>query len=182
MKGASLIADCLSSQVFCKLEELNVAGNSLGEEGTRILVERGLKGRRSLGLPPLRHLDLSQTHCGVNQVALAIQEGSLTSLRVFENNLGSRGFYSLAHVMREGLPSTLESLDLAGNNADKTSVLQLLESLLHRLTTASRDPSCLKSLVIGGNQGGRVVEELIMRIDSVRPELHIARDKPRKEV
>jgi Ran GTPase-activating protein (RanGAP) involved in mRNA processing and transport len=184
--GASRLAQCLSggsapdSEPFFRyIEELILAGNNLGEEGTELLIRKGLAARAAKGLPSLKMLDLSETNCGLKGATAVVTESCAIEIRLFGNNLGSEGFRALAALVIAGrLPHTLESLDLAGNNADMSSVLELLKAVLWREANPSSIPSRLTSLVIGGNQGGLEVESMIRLIQKIRPDMDIGRDRP----
>jgi hypothetical protein len=76
-----------------------------------------------------------------------------------------------------GSHASLEELDLGGNKAGKESVLTLLDSIA--TFRAGLDATRLRVLEIGGNETSLEIEETIKRIKTIRPELDIARDKPR---
>ena len=119
--------------------------------------------------------------------------GELTVLRLYNNQLGSPGFRSLAEVLRRIFTATeehpsqpkLHTLDLAGNGADQASVVVLLQAVLDLLLLATKDGGDdsgvvafpLQCLVIGGNQGGEDVEEMVQKIQQIRPKMDIGRDK-----
>ena len=71
----------------------------------------------------------------------------------------------------------MQSLDLAGNGANQEAVITLLRGLLD---VSAGFESALKTIVVGGNQGGPDLEELIKEIKKARPEVDIARDQLRK--
>ena len=74
------------------------------------------------------------------------------------------------------------TLDLAGNGADQASVVNLLQAVLELLSLSadSKISIALQCLVIGGNAGGENVEDMVHKIQQIRPTLDIARDKFRK--
>ena len=113
--------------------------------------------------------------------------GGLTTLRLFNNRLGSDGFYAIAPLLRGGHPS-IENLDLGGNNADEDAVVALLNSIADNNTTAgttineeSNFASTLSVLEIGGNKFGNDAMEALNRLKLVSPKLDVAHDKPIQE-
>ena len=94
----------------------------------------------------------------------------------FDNALGSHGLAALGDTLQGG-HATLHSLDVAGNGANEAAVVTLLRGLLD--ATAGFE-SVLQTVVVGGNQGGAALEELIRQIKMVRPGVDIARDRVRK--
>ena len=153
---------------------------------------------------PMGSLDLSETNCDVATTCYLMEQQhhtGLVSLRLFNNRLGSDGFRMLAKTIRNNtenaIPergdelksdndpivpqSRLETLDLAGNDADQAAVVELLESLLLVFEKKDEKWEKLQTLVIGGNRTGDQVEETVNRIRQIRPLLDIARDKPRRK-
>jgi Ran GTPase-activating protein (RanGAP) involved in mRNA processing and transport len=164
---------------FERLAELVLAGNLLGQDGVmhlgRSLAHKNGEGGLVPGNTTLEILDLTQTNCG-NDGAVAIMRCSmLRRVRLFNNKLGDNGFDSLASELNGGHP-TLEQLDIGGNNATKDAVIRVLDAVG---TINTLIDSKLDTLEIGGNETDFDVEEAIKRVKSVRPELDIARDKPR---
>jgi hypothetical protein len=125
----------------------------------------------------LQAFDLTNTKCGVAGAVAAVRDSRVTSLRLFNNNLGPEGFRALEETLRGGHPS-LVSLDLAGNRADEASVVAMLSALL--ITDTSFENK-LRTLIVGGNQGGSDLEDMAKRIKEVRPEIDVARDKIKKK-
>lgn len=159
------------------LEKLDLSSNPISEEGVCILVNEGLA---KSNIEPLRFLDLSETDAGVKGACTALTHSKAVSLRLFNNKLGSDGFRALSELIQDiHVAPGLESLDLAGNNADIDSVVSLLTGVHKRESEAG--PSRLRSLVIGGNASGTEVEEMVAKIQQVRPDLDIARDKSNKK-
>jgi hypothetical protein len=110
----------------------------------------------------------------------AAKESFATSLVLFNNKIGSQGFRDIAASLPAILATGIESLDLAGNNADNESVIDLLKAFLKHEAKAPH-PSRLKSLVVGGNgNGSEALEEIVQQIKEIRPDVDIARDRPAK--
>jgi len=169
-QGVSFLGKALCSMP--QLAELNLSGNALHESGIESLIAL-LRNRNAL--VPLS-LDLSDTNCTARAACVAVESlDNISSLRLFNNNLGSQGFQSMAVHLRGGHP-VLHTLDLAGNHASEAAVVKLLSSLLETGDFESK----LKTLVVGGNAGGQALENMIHSIKMVRPELDIARDRIRK--
>jgi hypothetical protein len=182
--------------VLPSLQEIRLIGNrDIGAEGVQALVD-GIRRRFSLDTtaadtaaqqpPPPLTLDLSETNCGAAAAASAVQCRSVQSLRLYNNQLGSEGLNAIAEAIRT---ASLESsfcdwhtLDLAGNGADQASVVNFLQAVLELLSLSVDSKNCiaLQCLVIGGNEGGENVEDMVHKIQHIRPTLDIARDKFRK--
>lgn len=174
------------------LVDLNLAGNPLLFEGVESLVcnglvKRQLQQQQSSSLSSLLSLDLSETKCTGQGAALAIAQSGVKSLRLYNNDLQSNhGFQTIAPCLVGG-HATMECLDLSGNGADEASLVHLLRGLLlleqgidsSTTTTdeSSSSSSKLQTLIVGGNQGGDSVEEMVCQILKIRPGLDIARDK-----
>jgi Ran GTPase-activating protein (RanGAP) involved in mRNA processing and transport len=168
--GAKSLASSLAK--WASLKDLRLAGNDMLHDGVEALMNALDISNFALG-----SLDISQTGCGVQGSAAAVKCTKLTSLRLFNNKLGSDGFETLATLLKGG-HATLVNLDLCGNDASEGSVVKLLDSIAD---SAGGFVSTLRVLEIGGNSGGNLVEEAIKRVRQVHPELDIARDKPRGE-
>jgi hypothetical protein len=176
-KGVLLLASRLQEAMayLPALGDLNLAGNTLNEESVQSLA--GTLGKlKSEGKSALHSLDMTDTSCGIGGAVDMIRLGQLTLLRLFNNKLGSEGFLELAKVLRGG-HATLENLDLGGNNAQEAGVVALLHALSIKDDTID---SKLKLVVIGGNEGGQAVEQMVKEVLRTWPGLDIARDKPRK--
>ena len=113
--------------------------------------------------------------------------GGLTTLRLFNNRLGSDGFYAIAPLLQGGHPS-IENLDLGGNNADEDAVVALLNSIADNNTTTgttinegSNFTSTLSVLEIGGNKFGNDAMKALNRLKLAFPKLDVAHDKPIQE-
>jgi hypothetical protein len=167
--GAKFLSECPHLD---RLADLNLSGNPLGADGVVALTSHVQQE-----FPVLQVVDLSDTKCGVAGALAAVRDSHVASLRLFNNNLGPEGFRALADTLRGGHP-TMVSLDLAGNRADEASVVALLSALL---ITDVKFESKLRTLIIGGNQGGSDVEAMAKRVQQVRPEIDIARDKIKKQ-
>ena len=168
---AAILAEELAN-CFPSLKTLNLAGNPFQSSGVATIIEKGLKPRER----SLMSLDISATKCDPEAAQLAIETSRVQQLRLFDNALGSKGFNQLASSLHGG-HSTLHVLDLAGNNADEEAVVKLLKGLLVR---DAGFKSHLKTIIVGGNQGGMVLEELIKEIKTIHPSIDIARDRLRK--
>ena len=99
----------------------------------------------------------------------------LTTLRLFNNRLGSEGFRSCSTLLRGGHIS-IESLDLGGNNADEESVVVLLNAIADKVDDGIA--SKLAVLEIGGNKFGAKAMEALTQLKQVWPRLDVAHDKP----
>lgn len=175
--GVSYLAEGLTSEglSLSKLEVLNLSGNELGGTGTKLLAN-ALETRCTMeGVSAVKTLDLTNTNCGIEGSKEISQRGNLQTLHLFNNRLGSDGFCALASVLKGGHP-TLAYLDLGGNGADQASVVVLLNALLETSpnTTFSNR---LSTLVVGGNESGSAVEQIVVKVKEVHPSLEIARDK-----
>jgi hypothetical protein len=183
-KGINLLSVRLRNAAFLtKLVTLNLAGNVLGDEGVKQLA-KALQSRHSLdSVSTLTHLDLSNTQCGPQGAIDIIRLGRLKELHLFNNKLGSDGFLALAPTLRGG-HSTLELLDLGGNGADQAAVVVLLSALIEASETAESNVDCggsLKVLIVGGNESGDAVEQIVGKIRKQNPSLDIARDKKQNQ-
>jgi Leucine Rich repeat len=182
----SVGAQCLSlalespNTVLFQLIELNLAGNNLGEYGVQMLSDALVRRRREGSPQTLEKLDLADTNCGTQGAIEIITKGNLKSLHLFNNKLGSDGFIALSTTLTGG-HATLENLDLGGNQANQAAVVVLLSALIEKEPQNSEEGSAtenrLKLLVVGGNEGGDAVEQIVARIEQVYPTLDIARDK-----
>jgi Ran GTPase-activating protein (RanGAP) involved in mRNA processing and transport len=162
--GAADLGICLCTSL-CDLCELNLEGNNLGEQGVVELVRALEQRERSLSL-----LDLSSTKCGIAGAVAAVDKGRCSSLRLYNNKLGSEGIQALAQCLHNRI-IRLEYLDVAGNGADSAAVVELLRSLL-----AGGTPQ-LKTLILEGNENNEDVEAIAIQLKQTRPSLDIARDK-----
>ena len=181
--GAQFLSQCLYKKDDTQTEaclgclvDLSLTSNPLDDDGVVGLIH-GLTRRYQQGLSPLRSVDLSETKCGVAGAVATVRDGQLASLRLFNNNLGPKGFHALAETLRGG-HATLKSLDLAGNRADEASVVALLGALL---VQEAGFESVLQTLVVGGNQGGEEVEAMAKKIQELWPSIDIARDKIKRQ-
>jgi hypothetical protein len=147
------------------LQDLNVAANpTLGVPGALAIAQE---------LPSLQTLDASASNVGLDGALALLQStqqsspSCLTSLRLFDSQLGSEGFNALAELLqRRSGGHRLATLDVAGNGADATAVANLIAA-------AAPYVDCL---VVGGNAGGPAVEEAIRVAKSSYPQLDVARD------
>lgn len=165
--GARALANILGS--FKDLNQLVLAGNPLESEGTQSIAQ-SLGGESS----SLAVLDLSATQCGKEGAAAILScKNSLLQLRLFGNKIGSAGFDAITPKL--GTCTTLKELDLGGNDAGAGAVMGLLRAV-------ANDSNSLVVLEIGGNETGHEVENFInTELKRTRPNLDVARDKPRSE-
>lgn len=165
-----------SSSSWCDLTDLRIARNrSLGATGVADLC-RGVGD----GVPTLRRLDLSATACGPEGAVAALRAvRGLTHLRLFDNDLGARGFSAIADAMREDRAMRgLVELDLGGNRADDDAVANLLDAISASRKTST---SALRVLEIGGNRFGEKAEAALKETTRLMPELDVARDRPKNQ-
>lgn len=162
-------------QQFPCLTELNLSGNGdIGPEGI-VELAKALGSDSTYSRSTIRTLDVGSTDCGIDGATALIQNcPSLKSLRLFDNNLQCEGFRNIALCLKGG-HSTLEHLDLGGNRAKAPAVAILLRSILQDCSFKS----VLNTLELGGNQGSDEVEEILVELSQSRPELDVARDKPK---
>ena len=162
------------------MHDLRLAGNPLEDKGiatlTGVLVQRGT--RPAAGNSILTDLDLSSTKCGPEGAAAALRCGGLSSLRMFGNRMGCEGFGAMAPLLRGGHPS-LANLDLGGNDAKEDAVAGLLRCLMVREEEGWK--SKLRCLEIGGNEVGPSTEIILEDLLIIRPDLDVARDRPKGE-
>jgi len=180
-EGAIGLASVLKLNV--ELVELILANNPIGNDGV-LAIANALNKNRDLSnssgdasVPIRRTLDLSGTECGIEGAVAIIKCQTLASIRLFNNNLGSKGFESIAPLL-EGGHLTLEHLDLGGNRAEEHAVVALIKALMVK---NEPDVSKLKTIELGGNEVGDDVERLLKELEVIRPDLDVARDKPSVE-
>lgn len=129
----------------------------------------------------LQNLDLTGTNCGVEGAKAALMSGGLSTLRLFNNRLGSDGFESIVSLLRGGHPS-IENLDLGGNDAEEDAVVALLNAIANRNNECGDAVSNkLSVLEIGGNKFGDEAMEALTELKRVWPQLDVAHDKPVQE-
>ena len=195
--GVKVLAESLTRS-WPDLVELKLAKNELEGEGVVALMESLVSRSDKVDYSTeeekeekknatLDNLDISCTNCGIEGAKAALMSGGLTTLRLFNNRLGSDGFYAIAPLLQGGHPS-IENLDLGGNNADEDAVVALLNSIADNNTTAgttindgSNFTSTLSVLEIGGNKFGNDAMEALNRLKLVFPKLDMAHDKPIQE-
>jgi Ran GTPase-activating protein (RanGAP) involved in mRNA processing and transport len=154
-----------------KLHDINLAGDKLSGESIQGLAATLGKHWVS-GTLMLDTLDLTGTSCGIAGATDIVELCQLKNLRLFNNKLGCEGFLSLAKVLWGGHP-TLQNLDLGGNEVKEASNI----SLLHALTVEASFVNALQVLVVGRNEGGPALEQMVKEVKCVHPEIDIARDK-----
>lgn len=196
--GAESLADSLS-KCWPDVVELNLSKNNIGSTGV-VKLMKCLRQRSDISNDhpvisnetvmvvksllqdvdadsdlngSLKSLDLTETNCGIEGACAALMSGELTSLRLFNNKLGSDGFYSIAPLLQGGHPS-IEHLDLGGNSADEKSVVALLDAIAN----AGDNENKLSVLEIGGNAFGDEADAALKRMKKVWPKLDVACDKP----
>ena len=176
--GALIFAEALklNSSNLQSLQELILADNSIGDESV-LSIAKSLRNAEEEGNCSISILDLSTTKCGLNGAQALLKCASLKSLRLFNNNLACEGFEALTPLLIGGHP-TLEHLDLGGNRAKESAVAALLGAIM---IGNERDNSALRTLELGGNEVGEVVEEILKELNQVLPELDVARDRPSVE-
>lgn len=159
--GATTLAEALASMPL--LQQLILDGNPIGALGTLAIVQPLTDSSRMLA-----SLDLATTNCGVEGAVAALSVSM--SVRLLDNQLGAAGFQAIAECFRQERVNYLESLDLAGNQANQVSVVDLL--------TALRDTAHeLQLLVIGANASGEAVDQIVSEVKRVHPKLCIGYDK-----
>ena len=199
--GACALAESLIKS-FSHLIELNLAKNNLGFAGV-VMIMKCLHQRSDItndhpvisddtvmimksvlqdtvtksgaSNSKLKILDLTETDCGIEGASASLMTGRLTSLRLFNNKLGSDGFYSISKFLQGGHPSIVH-LDLGGNSADEDSVVALLDAIAS--VENSKFVSNLAVLEIGGNAFGSKADAALTRLMRVWPMLDVAHDKP----
>ena len=187
--GAAVLSSALAADsgtaLMSSLRELRLSDNDIGGEGItsicRTLAQlpqwKSNDDDKSGSNSTLSILELCKTNCGAAGVAATMKCGALTKLRLFGNRMGSAAFAAAAPLLRGGHPSLLE-LDIGGNDAKEDAV----EKLLREISATDVDnpfDSTLRVLEIGGNEVGETVELALKDLKVVRPELDIARDKPK---
>jgi len=181
--GARGMANILKTQQqeFPFLTELNLSGNGeIGPEGAVELAKALSDDEKDnhSSSATIRTLDMGSTTCGIEGATALLQHcSSLKSLRLFDNNLQCEGLRNIALHLQGG-HSTLEHLDLGGNRAKAPAVAILLRSVLKE-NPDPNFPSVLNTLELGGNQGSDEVEEILVEMSKSRPEIDVARDKPK---
>jgi Ran GTPase-activating protein (RanGAP) involved in mRNA processing and transport len=179
--GARVFAESLVGS-WPSLVELKLANNDLGSVGVTSVME-SLRTRRVWATndadmtknQSLQNLDLTCTGCEKEGAIAALNSICLTTLRLFNNRLGSEGFRSCSTLLRGGHIS-IESLDLGGNNADEESVVVLLNAIADKVDDGIA--SKLAVLEIGGNKFGAKAMEALTQLKQVWPRLDVAHDKP----
>lgn len=187
--GAGKLSTALATEdgtaLMSSLRELRLSDNDIGGEGItsicRNLVQvpqwKRIDDDKLGSNSTLSILELCKTNCGADGIAATMKCGALTKLRLFGNRMGSAGFLAAAPLLRGGHPALVE-LDVGGNDAKEDAV----ENLLREISATDIDnafDSTLRILEIGGNEVGENVELALKHLKVVRPELDVARDKPK---
>ena len=189
-EGAAMISTALAvdngTALMSSLRELRLSNNDIGGEGIvsvcRNLVQvpqwKSDDDSNKLGSnSTLTILELCKTNCGADGFAATMKCGALTKLRLFGNRMGSSAFAAAAPLLRGGHPS-IQELDIGGNDAKEDAVENLLREIIATDIDNAFD-STLRVLEIGGNEIGENVELALKDLKGVRPELDVARDKPK---
>ena len=180
-KGVKEFAESLRES-WPDLTELKLAKNELKSDGVALIMAslatrsgRGESSDQEKKNSTLQSLDLSCTNCGIEGAKSALMSGSLQTLRLFNNRLGSDGFHAISPLLKGGHPS-LENLDLGGNNAKEEAVVALLNAIADKEECGFA--SKLSVLEIGGNEFGDEAMEALEKLKGVWPKLDVAHDKP----
>eukprot|EP00554_Chaetoceros_debilis_P000111 CAMPEP_0194096900 /NCGR_PEP_ID=MMETSP0149-20130528/57586_1 /TAXON_ID=122233 /ORGANISM="Chaetoceros debilis, Strain MM31A-1" /LENGTH=470 /DNA_ID=CAMNT_0038782901 /DNA_START=95 /DNA_END=1507 /DNA_ORIENTATION=- len=178
VKGALDLASSLAKQSsnISNLKEIILSDNQICDDGVLALAN-ALQQSNCHGNETLKVVDLSSTKCGVAGAIAMLKCSSLTSVRLFNNNLGSDGFEALTPLLEGGHPS-LEHLDLGGNRAKESAVASLLTAIMVKYEP---DISVLRTIELGGNEVGDEVERILKQMEIIRPEIDVARDRPSVE-
>ena len=177
--GIMILAKALKDgkQNVPNLNEICLADNSIGEEGVialaKSLSSQGVEEENSKGNATLSKLDLTNTNCGIDGALALMQCTSLSSLRLFNNNLGSTGIEALSTQLVGG-HAYIEHLDIGGNRGNGDSVAKLLKAIMED-KDQSNFKNALKTLELGGNENNN--EDLFAAAREKRPEMDIAQVK-----
>ena len=167
-KGLTDFADAMKTGL-CDLKDLCLADNSVNEEGVAALSSALMDTNSNLSV-----VDLSNTSCGSLGAKAILQCNTLSSIRLFNNNLGCDGFDVIASLLKEGY-SMVSHLDLGGNRAKSEGVVALLRVIVQMGDTGL---SNLHTLELGGNEIGEEAETVLKELQELRPGLDIPRDRP----
>jgi Ran GTPase-activating protein (RanGAP) involved in mRNA processing and transport len=170
-KGLIDFADAMKTGLR-DLRDLCLADNSVKEEGVIALSSALRDNNLNLSV-----VDLSNTHCGSLGAKSILQCNTLSSIRLFNNNLGCAGFEVIGSLLEEG-NSSVSHLDIGGNRAKNGAVAALLRVILQIGDTGL---SNLHTLELGGNEIGEEVESVLKDLQEKRPGLDIPRDRPNVE-
>eukprot|EP00571_Detonula_confervacea_P009470 CAMPEP_0172313780 /NCGR_PEP_ID=MMETSP1058-20130122/20936_1 /TAXON_ID=83371 /ORGANISM="Detonula confervacea, Strain CCMP 353" /LENGTH=491 /DNA_ID=CAMNT_0013027489 /DNA_START=76 /DNA_END=1548 /DNA_ORIENTATION=+ len=183
-KGAKMFAESLAES-WPDLVELKLAKNELDGEGVAMVMGALISRSESTDEESagkknstLENLDLSCTNCGIEGAKAALMSGGLSTIRMFNNRLGSDGFHSISSLLQGGHPS-IENLDLGGNDAGEDAVVALLNSIA--VKEEDGIASSLSVLEIGGNKFGDEAQEALNKLKCAWPQLDVAHDKPIQE-
>ncbi len=173
LKGSLALAVALQEgrENINELKEIVLADNPIGEEGITALANSLTQHQNHEGNSMLAVLDLSNTNCGSGGAIALMKCSSLSSLRLFDNNLGSSGVEAISSHLVGG-HACLKHLDLGGNRAEGNAISKLLKSIM---TKQDNFKNSLITLELGGNENSD--ESLFEEVKGVRPELDIARDR-----
>lgn len=170
-KGLAYMLE-LQKQHNSFITEINLSGNEkIGSDGIVALANSIIRSGT------IQILDIGSTNCGIDGAIAILKCTSIRSLRLFDNHLGSEGLEALVPILKGG-HSTLNHLDLGGNRANQSAVVEVLRAIM--IQNKPKDDSVLDTLELGGNQGGDEVERILEQLKIVRPKLDVVRDKPSK--
>ena len=176
--GIKALAESLVGS-WPNMVEVKLAKNELENVGVESLMECLVKRSEISNSTSITNLDLSCTNCGIEGARATLMNGThVTTLRLFNNRLGSNGFHSIAPLLRGG-HSSIANLDLGGNNADEDAVVALLNAIADK--EGCTFTSKLAVLEIGGNKFGDVAMEALSQLNLSWPKLDVAHDKPVRE-
>ena len=178
--GIKALAESLVGS-WPNMVEVKLAKNELENVGVESLMECLVKRSEINNSTStcITNLDLSCTNCGIEGARATLMNGThLTTLRLFNNRLGSNGFHSIAPLLRGG-HSSIANLDLGGNNADEDAVVALLNAIADK--EGRTFTSKLAVLEIGGNKFGDAAMEALTHLNLSWPKLDVAHDKPVRE-
>ena len=151
-----------------ELQELILADNQIGEDGIVALANALATQETNIDAnATITILDLTNTNCGTGGADALMKCSSLSSLRLFNNNLGTTGIITISDHLIGGHPN-LEHLDLGGNRANGAAVSKLLSCLLKDEESFKNK---LKVLELGGNENND--ESMFEKVRDKRRELDI---------
>ena len=134
----SLSTLCLALRVNTSLTSLNLAHNSIGDEGASSLSE-ALRVNTSLTSLNLAHNSIGDEGASSLSEALRVNT-SLTSLYLSDNSIGVEGASSLSEALR--VNTSLTSLDLAQNSIGAEGASFLFEALRVNISLTSLNLWC----------------------------------------
>ena len=172
-KGMKLLASAIkeAKDNISGLKEICLADNLIGEEGVVALADALIQKPCDDGNSTLTSLDLTNTNCGSSGATALINCSSISTLRLFNNKLGSSGFNEISPHLVGGHPNIV-NLDLGGNRADGEAVSNLLRYILK---DQDNFQNAMRTLELGGNEN--IDENLFNEVRNKRRELDIPQVK-----